>query len=115
VRSLIIACAAVATLIGGSALAQDRYQDGGDHHRGGGFEHRGGGGHWGGGYRRHGGYGGPGVVIVERGYGYGPRYHGAPRSGWWRHVRRCEARYGSYNPRTDRYVVRRGVTARCYL
>ena len=34
---------------------------------------------------------------------------------WRRHVRACSARYRSYNPRTDRYVVRRGVMARCYL
>lgn len=34
---------------------------------------------------------------------------------WRRHVRRCMARYRSYNPRTDRYVVRRGVTRRCRL
>lgn len=37
------------------------------------------------------------------------------RDGWNRHVRACFARYSSYNPRTDRYVVRRGVTARCRL
>lgn len=37
------------------------------------------------------------------------------RDGWNRHVRACFARYKSYNPRTDRYVVRRGVTARCRL
>ncbi|UIJ46123.1 BA14K family protein [Sphingomonas cannabina] len=32
-----------------------------------------------------------------------------------RHARACARRYPSYNPRTDRYVVRRGVTARCRL
>jgi len=32
-----------------------------------------------------------------------------------RHVRACQQRYRSYNPRTDRYVVRRGVTRRCTL
>jgi BA14K-like protein len=43
-----------------------------------------------------------------------PRYWGA-RVGWNRHVAACFARYRSYNPRTDTYVVRRGVTARCRL
>lgn len=31
------------------------------------------------------------------------------------HQRACAGRYRSYNPRTDRYVVRPGVTARCRL
>ncbi|MBN9319111.1 MAG: BA14K family protein [Caulobacterales bacterium] len=43
-----------------------------------------------------------------------PQYWGA-RPGWNLHVRACFARYRSYNPRTDSYVVRRGVTARCRL
>ncbi len=43
-----------------------------------------------------------------------PRYWGQ-RPGWNRHVRACFARYRSYNPRTDTYVVRRGVTVRCRL
>jgi hypothetical protein len=43
-----------------------------------------------------------------------PRYWGQ-RPGWNRHVRACYARYRSYNPRTDSYVVRRGVMARCRL
>ena len=34
---------------------------------------------------------------------------------WDAHVRRCDARYRSYNERTDTYTVRRGVTARCNL
>ena len=37
------------------------------------------------------------------------------RPGWYRHVRACQMRYRSYNPRTDMYVVRRGVMARCRL
>ena len=43
-----------------------------------------------------------------------PRYWGN-RPGWNRHVRACFAAYRSYNPRTDSYIVRRGVTARCNL
>jgi len=43
-----------------------------------------------------------------------PRTWGA-RPGWNRHVRACFARYRSYNPRTDTYMVRRGVVARCRL
>jgi hypothetical protein len=43
-----------------------------------------------------------------------PSYWGQ-RPGWNRHVRACFARYRTYNPRTDTYVVRRGVTARCRL
>ena len=31
------------------------------------------------------------------------------------HQRRCAARYRSYNPSTDRYTVRPGVTAVCRL
>lgn len=31
------------------------------------------------------------------------------------HQRACARRYRSYDPRTDLYVVRRGVTARCRL
>lgn len=34
---------------------------------------------------------------------------------WERHVRLCRERYRSYNPRTDRYVIRRGKTALCRL
>jgi hypothetical protein len=43
-----------------------------------------------------------------------PGYWGR-RDGWNRHVRACFNAYRSYNPRTDTYVVRRGVTARCRL
>jgi hypothetical protein len=43
-----------------------------------------------------------------------PRYWNQ-RNNWNRHVRLCFDRYRSYNPRTDSYVVRRGVTARCRL
>lgn len=39
----------------------------------------------------------------------------ARRGGLNAHQRACAQRYRSYNPRTDRYVVRRGVTARCRL
>lgn len=41
--------------------------------------------------------------------------HWGQRQGWNRHVRACMSRYRSYNPRTDTYVVRRGVVARCRL
>jgi hypothetical protein len=34
---------------------------------------------------------------------------------WYRHVRACQLRYRSYNARTDLYMVRRGVMARCRL
>ncbi|WP_426043837.1 BA14K family protein [Caulobacter sp. DWR3-1-2] len=34
---------------------------------------------------------------------------------WYQHVRACQTRYRSYNSRTDTYVVRRGVVARCRL
>ena len=43
-----------------------------------------------------------------------PRYWNQ-RNNWNRHVRLCFDRYRTYNPRTDTYVVRRGVTARCRL
>jgi len=32
-----------------------------------------------------------------------------------RHVEACKRKYRSYNPRTDRYTVRPGVTRRCTL
>ncbi|MDB5452454.1 MAG: hypothetical protein JWO33_1032 [Caulobacteraceae bacterium] len=41
--------------------------------------------------------------------------HWGARAGWNRHVRACKMRYNSYNPRTDTYMVRRHVTARCRL
>ncbi|MFT3965765.1 MAG: BA14K family protein [Sphingobium sp.] len=31
------------------------------------------------------------------------------------HAERCKARFASYNPRTDRYTVKPGVTRRCML
>jgi hypothetical protein len=34
---------------------------------------------------------------------------------WYRHVRACSQRYRSYNPRTDTFMVRRGVASRCRL
>ena len=51
---------------------------------------------------------------------WGVRPAGPPRSwsrhnDWYRHVRACQMRYRSYNPRTDTYVVRRGRMAQCRL
>ncbi len=43
-----------------------------------------------------------------------PRHWGQ-RQGWNRHVRACFNAYRSYNPRTDTYIVRRGVAVRCRL
>lgn len=39
------------------------------------------------------------------------------RSGpaWERHVRACQRRYRTYNPRTDMFVARPGVMRRCRL
>lgn len=34
---------------------------------------------------------------------------------WYRHVRACQQRYRSYNPRTDTYNLRAGVNRRCTL
>lgn len=36
-------------------------------------------------------------------------------SDWRRHVRACQQRYRTYNPRTDTFVARPGVTRRCTL
>ena len=44
-----------------------------------------------------------------------PPRHWTRSSDWYRHVRACQQRYKSYNPRTDTYVPRRGETARCRL
>lgn len=34
---------------------------------------------------------------------------------WQRHVAACKRAYRSYDPKTDRYTVRRGVTRKCQL
>jgi hypothetical protein len=44
-----------------------------------------------------------------------PPGHWTRHGDWYRHVHACQARYRSYNPATDHYTVRRGVTARCRL
>src|SRR3978361_2376734 len=65
------------------------------------------------GYRRHGDYWyplaafGAGALI---GGALAPPY--APRDGS-RHIEWCSERYRSYDPSTDTYVPRAGVTARC--
>jgi hypothetical protein len=43
-----------------------------------------------------------------------PRHWGRPND-WYRHVRACQSRYRTYNPRTDTFVARRGVYRRCRL
>lgn len=44
-----------------------------------------------------------------------PPAHFSRHGDWYRHVHACQSRYKSYNPRTDRYTVRRGQTAVCRL
>lgn len=44
-----------------------------------------------------------------------PPKHYSKRTKWYQHVRACSARYRSYNPRTDTYIVRRGVSRTCRL
>lgn len=44
-----------------------------------------------------------------------PPAHFKRQSNWYAHVRACQQRYRSYNPRTDRYTVRVGRTAICSL
>ena len=44
-----------------------------------------------------------------------PPRHFTRTNDWYRHVRACQNRYRSYNPRTDTYVVRAGRTAICRL
>ena len=44
-----------------------------------------------------------------------PPRHWTRHSDWYRHVRACSQRYRSYDPRTDTFVVRRGVVQRCRL
>ncbi|MBI1682234.1 BA14K family protein [Caulobacter hibisci] len=43
-----------------------------------------------------------------------PSHWGKPNS-WYRHVRACQQRYRSYNPRTDTYRLRPGVYRKCRL
>lgn len=67
----------------------------------------------------------PGGMHEERNYGrwessWGhrpppPPSHFTRHEDWYRHVRACQQRYKSYNPRTDMYVPRHGRTARCTL
>jgi len=44
-----------------------------------------------------------------------PPAHFRRANDWNRHVRACQVRYRSYNPRTDTYVVRGGRQVRCAL
>lgn len=44
-----------------------------------------------------------------------PPRHWSRKGDWYRHVRACQQRYRSYNPRTDSFEIRRGVTRRCAL
>ena len=44
-----------------------------------------------------------------------PPKHFRRHDNWYQHVHACSARYRSYNPRTDLYVLRRGVMVRCRL
>jgi len=44
-----------------------------------------------------------------------PPKHWTKANDLYRHVRACQQRYSSYNPRTDTYVVRAKQTARCRL
>lgn len=44
-----------------------------------------------------------------------PPAHFTRHNDWYRHVRACQQRYKSYNPRTDMFVPRRGHSARCTL
>lgn len=44
-----------------------------------------------------------------------PPAHFTRHDDWYRHVRACQQRYKSYDPRTDMFVPRAGRTARCTL
>lgn len=44
-----------------------------------------------------------------------PPRHWTRHEDWYRHVHACQTRYRTYNPATDHYTVRKGVTARCRL
>lgn len=44
-----------------------------------------------------------------------PPKHWSRRGDWYRHVRACQQRFRSYDPRTDTYVVSRGNRRRCTL
>ena len=41
--------------------------------------------------------------------------HGSHGMAWSHHAKRCAARYHSYNPRTDRFMLRGGSSRRCML
>lgn len=44
-----------------------------------------------------------------------PPKHWTRTSDWYRHVRACQQRYRSYNPRTDTYRANSGQNRRCTL
>lgn len=53
----------------------------------------------------------PGQIIPAPPQHWGKR----GKVSWERHVRACQQRYRTYNPRTDRYVARPGQTQLCRL
>ncbi|MGR4865774.1 BA14K family protein [Caulobacter sp. LARHSG274] len=60
----------------------------------------------------------PGYGHWNPGWGHRPppppSHWGRPGS-WYQHVRACQMRYRSYNPRTDSYRLRPGAWRRCRL
>jgi hypothetical protein len=53
---------------------------------------------------------------MDRGNGrHGDHRMGRSHRGWSHHVRACQQRYRSYNPRTDRYSIGHGRTRICRL
>lgn len=44
-----------------------------------------------------------------------PRHWMHGEAAWNRHVELCLKRFRTYNPKTDRYIPRRGITRRCRL
>jgi hypothetical protein len=61
---------------------------------------------------------GPTYGIWNPGWGHRPppppSHWGRPGN-WYQHVRACQMRYRSYDPRTDSYRLRPGVWRRCRL
>lgn len=58
---------------------------------------------------------GPGHMGMHADMPPPPRHWMHGETAWNRHVELCRKRFKTYNPKTDRYIPRRGITRRCRL
>ncbi len=89
---LMIAAAALSMALGGAAVAQVRHDA-----------------------PRHEVHKAPPKPAASHSRYAPPKHWKQSRDRWDRHIVACQKRYRSYDPRTDRYTIRRGRTAICRL